>query len=342
MFILLPVGMDYRARRYPVVTFTIMGICTALYLVDLACKLGGDAQAVWDWDFEHLWLIPSESHWWTYITSMFVHQGFFHLFGNMIYLFLFGACVEDMIGRLHFSIFYLVCGIGSSLAYIMFSPQHFASDIPEGGASGAISACIGGYLLLRAKAHIQFKWIVIFFFRFFQGDFTMPAWIAISFWFLKDFGMMLLSAALDAHGGGVAFGAHVGGTLLGAGFIALEKIRLKKMPQEIEEEEVAIKPVQIVRKAPAAWAAPRPGQTRTISLHPAASEPPTPAPAAVPATSEPPTIHLSWDGAQSGPFTLSQVQQMFAAGEIPTTAYYWQEGMSDWRSAEELREPGVG
>jgi membrane associated rhomboid family serine protease len=77
----------------------------------------------------------------------------------MIYLFLFGACVEDMIGRLHFLLFYLVCGVGSALAFVMFSPDHFASHIPEGGASGAISACIGGYLLLRAKAHIEFKWI---------------------------------------------------------------------------------------------------------------------------------------------------------------------------------------
>ena len=76
MFILLPTGMDYRTRRYPVVTFTIMGLCTAVYLVTLFYTLGADnPKEAHKWVFEHLWLIPSESHWWTYITSVFVHAG---------------------------------------------------------------------------------------------------------------------------------------------------------------------------------------------------------------------------------------------------------------------------
>lgn len=348
MFLLLPVGMNYRTRRYPVVTFTIMGICTAVYLVGLFYELAGDQKEVLTWQFEHLWLIPNESHWWTFVTLMFVHGGFLHLFGNMIYLFLFGSCVEDMIGRLHFSIFYLLGGVGSALAYIMFSPEHFASDIPMGGASGAISACIGGYLLLRAKAHIQFKYFAFFFFRFWQGDFTMPAYVVISFWFLKDFLWMLLSNALNTHGGGTAFGAHVGGTMLGAGFMALEKIRIKRNPSLQIEEDLPARTVTAAKIAPVSHAVPR-VQTpaRVIPLHPssaAAVAPvaPEPQPALpTPASNEPATIYLSWDGAQSGPFTMTQIQQMFAAGDIPNEAYYWQEGMDDWRNAQELRDPGT-
>src|SRR5271163_2814163 len=157
MFIILPVGVDYGARRYPVVTFTLMGLCTAVYLVTLgfASQYG---KAAYEWSFLHLWLIPDNAVWWTYLTSMFVHGGFFHLLGNMIFLFLFGSCVEDIIGRLRFTVFYLVCGLVAEFAYIGMIPDHFASAIPMGGASGAISGCIGGFMLLLLRTHIDFKW----------------------------------------------------------------------------------------------------------------------------------------------------------------------------------------
>ncbi|MDB6023036.1 MAG: Rhomboid-like protein [Pedosphaera sp.] len=319
MFFILPIGMDYRARRYPVVTFTLMGICSAIYLITLIFTLADQSDSTQAWVFENLWLIPSESHWWTYLTSVFVHSGFFHLFGNMIYLFLFGACVEDMIGRLHFTLFYPLCGIGAALAYVMFSPEHFASDIPMGGASGAISGCIGGYLLLRAKAKIQFKWLVFFWFRVWHGDFQLPAWLVISFWFLEDLAKMLLSASKHGHGGGVAFGAHVGGTLVGMGLMAVEKIRLKNVPP-VDDEELEDTPI-----------------ATTPSARPIFQ--PRVQPATVPtATFKLPTILLFCNGAQSGPFTQSKIQQMFAAGEIPVDAVYWQEGMTDWRTVEELLE----
>src|SRR6185503_4609415 len=111
MFIILPVGVDYRAARYPVVTFTLMGINTLIYLVELVFFLlalpDGGAENVEQWVHSHFWLIPEEGVWYTYVTSLFVHAGFFHLLGNMIYLYLFGACVEDVLGRWQFVIFYL-------------------------------------------------------------------------------------------------------------------------------------------------------------------------------------------------------------------------------------------
>lgn len=320
MFFILPVGMDYEARRYPVVTFTLMGICTAVYLVTFSYTLPDSSGATEEWVYENLWLIPAESHWWTYVTSVFVHGGFFHLAGNMVYLFLFGSCVEDLIGRLRYTIFYLLCGLGAALAYIAFSPEHFSSSIPMGGASGAISGCIGGYLLLRARAHIEFKWVFFFFLRIRHGEFTLPAWVAISFWFLEDLVRMLFSMESNHRGGGVAFGAHVGGTLAGMALIGLVKLLPKYEPPEEEAEEEAEEVTQVTP-------APR-------------MRVPVTAPAA-PVLDEPKTIHLSWGSSQSGPFALSQIEQMFRNGEIPAEAVYWQEGMEDWRTAEELRQPGV-
>src|ERR1043166_1422063 len=107
MFIVIPVGMNYQTRRLPIVTFTLIGLNVLVYLISLAFTLtqGSDAQ---DWILEHLWLIPALSSWQTYLTSMFVHAGFFHLLGNMLYLFLFGCCVEDIIGRWRFTALYLL------------------------------------------------------------------------------------------------------------------------------------------------------------------------------------------------------------------------------------------
>lgn len=315
MFFLLPVGVDYRARRYPVVTFTLMGICVLIWLVQ-AVLSAAQGTVVDEWVIEHLWLTPSQSHWWTYLTSMFVHANFLHLAGNMIYLFLFGSCVEDIIGRIHYVFFYLLCGLAACFTYIAMAPAHFASGIALGGASGAISGCIGGFLLLLARTQIQFKWVFFFWFRIWNGDFFLPAWLVISFWFLKDLALMLLTRAASEHGGGVAFAAHVGGTLFGLGLVGIEKLRLKHLPEE--EEEAA--PVSTVRKP-----------VTRIRVRPAA----------VPVMAEAPTIYLFVNEAQAGPFTLSQVQQMLATGAISSDAMYWQQGMEGWQTVEELRQPGV-
>ncbi len=102
---------------------------------------------------------------------MFVHAGIFHLLGNMIFLFLFGSCVEDLIGRVRFAVFYLVGGLVAELVFIAMSPEHFMTPNPMGGASGAISTCMGMYLLLRADADIEFKYFILLFVRFWVGEF---------------------------------------------------------------------------------------------------------------------------------------------------------------------------
>ena len=313
MFIAIPVGMNYRTERYPVVTLSLIGLNTLVYLVSLICSLRTDGDSN-IWIFEHLWLIPADWHWYTSFTYMFVHAGFFHLLGNMIFLFLFGACVEDLIGRLRFAIFYLLGGLIAELVYIAMVPGHFQSPLPMGGASGAISACMGMYLLLRAGADIEFKYF--FWFIYIRaGEFEIPAWMAITFWFAKDLFWAVLGMSSKHAGGGVAFGAHVGGFLGGLALIASYKwiIQHRKLvPRQAPGDESdgrLIKPERI---------------RVNIPMRPAVSP------------AETPTIYLHDGTQQSGPFTLSQVQAMLQCGSLTPETEYWSEGLEDWQKVSEL------
>jgi len=315
MIAVLPVGMNYRTERLPIVTFSIIGLNTLVYLVSLVCAFntGGDSN---DWVVSHLWLIPAQSFWWTYFTSMFVHAGIFHLLGNMIYLFLFGCCVEDIIGRVRFAAFYLASGVIAALAFIAFSPDHFASTVPMGGASGAITACMGMYLLLRAGAEIEFKYFYwLFFIAIGSGEFELPAWVAITFWFVKDLFWMVLGFYFHQRGGGTAFGAHVGGFLAGLALVGAYKFIIQRREQAAESEKNLIITAAEIRAA-------------------------TPVPNAISA-GEIPTIFLHDGRRQSGPFTLAQVQAMLHSGAVGHDAHYWSEGLNDWQSVAELSDqPG--
>src|SRR5687767_6283426 len=144
--IILPVGVDYQAQRYPVVTFTLMGINVVVFLGLIAAFVSGAGMEV----MMNFGLVPANHGWWAWVTSMFLHGGIFHLLGNMVYLFLFGACVEDLLGRGKFIAFYLGGGLIANLIQVVFSTD-LSSDIPIVGASGAISACIGAFLVILPK-----------------------------------------------------------------------------------------------------------------------------------------------------------------------------------------------
>jgi membrane associated rhomboid family serine protease len=143
-------------------------------------------------------------------SSMFLHGGWLHLGGNMLYLWVFGDNVEDKLGHGRFILFYLLCGIAASVVHVMIEPT---SAIPTVGASGAISGVLAAYLLMFPKARVV---TVIPIFIFLQIA-ELPALIVLGFWFVIQFFNGLLSLGYQTAGmGGVAWWAHIGGFVAGA------------------------------------------------------------------------------------------------------------------------------
>jgi len=301
VFFILPVAVDYEARRYPVVTFTLMGINAALYLVAFSLFLAGQGEE--DPLAMNLGLIPAEKTLWTWLTNLFVHAGFLHFAGNMIYLFLFGACVEDLMGRPQFSLFYLAGGLIANLSQVFLSTD-LENDIPIVGASGAISACIGAFLIVLPRTRINFRYFGWIFFRVFSGEFWIPAWIVIAFWFLLDFGSLILHLGSTGAGGGVAFGAHVGGTLAGALIMWLMNRGVRRRDES--PAAPAITPVRAARRIE------------------------------TPVSDEPAAIYLYVNEQQIGPFARRRIREMLELGSITSDTQYWQEGMPEWRPVSEL------
>ena len=216
MFFLFPVGVDYRTDRYPIVTFSLIGLCTILYLIGIYIFLEqvGQVDKLSDPLIDQFGLIPNRATPATWVSHMFLHAGFFHLLGNMVYLFLFGAVVEDMIGRGKFIVFFFVGGLAAAAIHIILSDPA-SSHIPMVGASGAISACLGAVVILHPQTHVQFRYFLWLIIPFFNGDFTLPSWLVISFWFGKDILGLVYETLNPSSQGGVAFGAHVGGMVAG-------------------------------------------------------------------------------------------------------------------------------
>lgn len=148
-------------------------------------------------------------------TSMFLHGGFLHIIGNMLYLWIFGNNIEEAMGRARFLVFYLVCGVLAALAHIFSNPS---SVIPTIGASGAISGVLGAYLLLYPRARV----LTLIPLGFFTRLIYIPAGIVLGFWFI----LQLISGSLGSpEGGGVAWFAHVGGFVAGMALVGLFKRR---------------------------------------------------------------------------------------------------------------------
>jgi membrane associated rhomboid family serine protease len=148
----------------------------------------------------------------TLLTSMFMHGGIAHLFGNMLFLWIFGDNVEDTLGHLRFLLFYLVCGLIASLAHVfttvaMSGAGSEESPIPSLGASGAISGVLGGYIMLHPHRRVT-----VFMFRMIT---QVPAFVAIGLWFLFQIVMSLGALGEGSQAGGVAYAAHIGGFIAG-------------------------------------------------------------------------------------------------------------------------------
>ena len=146
------------------------------------------------------------------ITSMFLHGSWMHLLGNMWFLWIFGNNVEDSMGHLRFLVFYLLAGLAAAGAHILTDP---ASAIPMVGASGAISGIMGAYLVLYPRARID----TLFFFVFFIRVVPLPAWVMLGYWMLIQLSGSFATSVVG--GGGVAYGAHIGGFLAGLALIPI-------------------------------------------------------------------------------------------------------------------------
>jgi membrane associated rhomboid family serine protease len=199
---MLPIGDDNSARKIiPFVTYILIALNVLFFFVELA---GGD-------DFIIKWaFVPSRflanpiADFPTLFTSMFMHAGWMHLGGNMLYLWIFGDNVEDRFGHIRFIIFYVLCGLAATFAQMAFSMD---SDIPNLGASGAIAGVLGAYILLFPKGKV----------RVMQGQrvIQVPALLAIGIWFVLQLFSGIGSIESAGKTGGVAYMAHIGGFVAG-------------------------------------------------------------------------------------------------------------------------------
>ena len=199
---MFPIGDDDSARRtVPVVTYALIALNVVFFFVELS---GGEA-FIQQWSVVPRRLLANPAaDFPTIFTSMFMHAGWLHLGGNMLYLWIFGDNVEDNFGHLKFIIFYLVCGIAATLAQLIFST---GSNVPNLGASGAIAGVLGAYLVLFPRGQVKVLMG--------RGVIPMPALVVIGGWIVLQLVSGIGSISASAQTGGVAYMAHIGGFFAG-------------------------------------------------------------------------------------------------------------------------------
>jgi membrane associated rhomboid family serine protease len=210
---MLPLRDNVPTRRFPVVTVALIAANVAVWVFYQLPDLDGSVRELAYQPCELANTCPQTGQdWWiTWLTAMFMHAGWGHLLGNMLFLWIFGNNVEDALGRIRFLAFYLLGGIAAT-ALQTFVTLQFGSPleaaVPNLGASGAISAVLGAYLVLLPGAR------VLTLFGFFLVE--VPAFYFLGFWFLFQLWLGNLSLMQPEAGGGVAFFAHIGGFVFGA------------------------------------------------------------------------------------------------------------------------------
>jgi len=217
---MIPLHDDNPTERTPVVTIAFITTCVLVFFYQASLSSRPGEALVFQYGAipalvfgqaelpEGIVAIPAYA---TLITSMFLHGGWMHLIGNMLYLWVFGNNIEDVMGHARYVVFYLSCGILAALSHAMTDPS---STIPMVGASGAISGVLGAYVLLFPRAHVLVLMPGI-------GMTRVAAGIVLGMWFV----MQLLSGGMSigSQGGGVAFFAHIGGFVAGMALIGFFK-----------------------------------------------------------------------------------------------------------------------
>ncbi len=220
---MIPLHDDNPTKIIPVFTWAFMAVCILVFLWQLSLGKYGQHAVL------SLGMIPASLFnihplpgelavippWATLITSMFMHGGWMHLIGNMLYLFIFGNNIEDAMGHTKFIVFYVLCGIAAAMAQAIPNPD---STIPMIGASGAISGVLGAYLMLYPHARV----LVAIPLGFIIHTARIKAYWVLGFWFVIQIVSSLLSGDKQ---GGVAFGAHMGGFVAGMALVPFFKNR---------------------------------------------------------------------------------------------------------------------
>jgi membrane associated rhomboid family serine protease len=215
---MIPIRDTTLTRSTPVVNYAIIGLNVLLFLVEMG--QGGDLDR-----FIYIYgLVPARytapqlSDYFTIgqqlfslVSFMFLHGGFWHLLGNMWFLYIFGDNVEDHLGPLRYLLFYLLCGLASGVSHLLLNAH---SNVPTIGASGAIAGVMGAYFLLHPTAKVLTLIPIIFIPLFVE----IPAFFFLGFWFLLQF---LNAAGSASTGSGIAWWAHIGGFIFGMIFIKL-------------------------------------------------------------------------------------------------------------------------
>jgi membrane associated rhomboid family serine protease len=217
----IPLRDANPVSRFPIVTVALIVVCVIVFAWELGTQsTGGDVA------LERLFrlhgLVPAKltaalngapgaqatRELLTIPTSMFLHGGWLHLIGNMLYLWIFGNNIEDRLGRIKFLIFYLAGGFAAAFSQVLIGPQ---SDVPVIGASGAIAAVLGAYLVLYPRARV----LSLVFLGFFYQLLQVPALVVLGFWFILQLVDGLASLGVASSGGGVALFEHIGGFIAG-------------------------------------------------------------------------------------------------------------------------------
>ena len=205
---MIPLKDDNPTSGQPKVTYFLIGLCVVVFLAQLGSQSYKTGQLFYSYGLipsvlmgndqlpMDLYVVPSYV---TIFTSMFMHGGFMHIIGNMLYMWIFADNIEDDIGSKKFIVFYLLSGVGAAMTQVFMDVN---SQVPMVGASGAIGGVLGAYLINHPKARV----LVLIPFGFFSQLIKIRALYVLGFWFILQF---------ISSGGGVAYAAHIGGFLSG-------------------------------------------------------------------------------------------------------------------------------
>jgi len=200
---MIPIRDLYRSLQTPVATIWLIAINVVVFLYEILLDPYSRNHFVTEYG-----LIPADFRWLDIITSMFLHGGWMHLIANMMFLWVFGDNIEDILGRARYLLFYILCGVAAALTQLAANPE---SKVPLIGASGAIGGVMGAYLVKFPHARIVMLVPFIFFFTV-----ELPALVVLLYWFILQVFSGFGSIA-DVHlgRGGTAYFAHIGGFLTG-------------------------------------------------------------------------------------------------------------------------------